>query len=406
MRSEKVRFQNKEGIELSARIDFPVDQKPLAFAIFAHCFTCNKNFHAVKNISKGLTSNGIAVMLFDFTGLGQSDGEFESTTFTTNIQDLFAASDFLTDEYEAPKIMIGHSLGGAAALFAAQQLEHIKAAICMAAPFDPYHVTHLLADEIDKIKKEGKAKVNIGGRPFTISKSFLDDLDDHKPEKAAKELRKALLIMHSPQDNVVSIENAAKIYQAAMHPKSFISLDGADHLLQEEKDSIYAGSMIAHWVRKYLETEIKEDEKSLTSDYKVAVQTSKESLSTEIKAGRHHLTADEPIDLGGEDSGPTPYDLLSAALGACTSMTLQMYAKHKKWNLEEVTVHVDHEKKHSKDALKEGENSAKLDHFSRKVQLKGDLDQGQRERLLEIANRCPVKRTLSSDIQINSELIE
>jgi putative redox protein len=406
MRSERIKFNNKEGIQLSARLDFPVDQKPLAFAIFAHCFTCNKNFHAVKNISKGLTSNGIAVLLFDFTGLGQSEGEFESTTFTTNIQDLFAASDFLSENYEAPKIIIGHSLGGAAALFAAQQLENIKAAVCIAAPFNPYHVTNLLADDLEKIKKEGKAKVNIGGRSFTIGQSFIDDLDDHKPEKAAKDLRKALLIMHSPQDNVVSIENAAKIYQAAMHPKSFISLDGADHLMQEESDSIYAGSMIAHWVRKYLVSEIAEDEERLESDFKVAVQTSNESLSTEIKAGKHHLVADEPKDVGGDDSGPSPYDLLSAALGACTSMTVQMYAKQKEWDLEEATVHINHEKKHNEDALKKGKKSAKLDHFTRKVELKGNLTQEQRERLLEIANRCPVKRTLSSDIQINSELIE
>lgn len=406
MRSEKIKFKNKAGNQLSARLDFPVDQKPLAFAIFAHCFTCNKNFHAVKNISKGLTSNGIAVLLFDFTGLGQSEGDFESTTFTTNIQDLFAASDFLSENYEAPKIIIGHSLGGAAALFAAQQLKNIKAAVCIAAPFDPYHVTNLLADDLETIKKEGKAKVNIGGRPFTISQSFIDDLDDHKPEKAAKDLRKALLVMHSPQDNVVSIENAAKIYQAAMHPKSFISLDGADHLMQNESDSIYAGSMIAHWVKKYLIIEIAEDEERLESDFKVVTQTSNESLSTEIKAGRHHLVADEPKDVGGEDSGPTPYDLLSAALGACSSMTIQMYAKHKKWDLEEVTVHINHEKRHEKDALKEGKKSAKIDHFSRKIELQGNLDQEQRERLLEIANRCPVKRTLSSDIQINSELID
>ncbi|MEX2380697.1 MAG: alpha/beta hydrolase, partial [Vicingaceae bacterium] len=272
MRSEKIKFKNKAGNQLSARLDFPVDRQPLAFAIFAHCFTCNKNFHAVKNISKGLTSNGIAVLLFDFTGLGQSEGDFESTTFTTNIQDLFAASDFLSENYEAPKIIIGHSLGGAAALFAAQQLKNIKAAVCIAAPFDPYHVTNLLADDLERIKKEGKAKVNIGGRPFTISQSFIDDLDDHKPEKAAKDLRKALLVMHSPQDNVVSIENAAKIYQAAMHPKSFISLDGADHLMQDESDSLYAGNMIAHWVRKYLVIEIAEDQKRLESDFKVAVQ--------------------------------------------------------------------------------------------------------------------------------------
>lgn len=278
MKSQQLSFTNKNGYQLSAQIDFPVDQKPSAFAIFAHCFTCSKNLLAIKHISRGLTSKGIAVLLFDFTGLGQSEGDFESTTFTSNIQDVFAAADFLTENYEAPKIIIGHSLGGAAALFAGSQLDCIEAVVTIGAPFDPYHVTKLLSEKIDDIKKTGKATVNIGGRPFTIAKGFIDDLENHEREKVAKELRKALLILHSPQDTIVGIENAAKIYSAAIHPKSFISLDGADHLLSKRADSTYAGNMIAAWVEKYLSTN--EKKPKLKSQSKVVVQTDDESFTT------------------------------------------------------------------------------------------------------------------------------
>ena len=403
MKSQKFSFTNKNGYELSAQIDFPVDQKPLAYAIFAHCFTCSKNLLAIKHISRGLTSKGIAVLLFDFTGLGGSEGEFESTTFTSNIQDIFAAADFLTENYESPKIIIGPSLGGAAALFAGSQLDCIEAVVTIGAPFDPYHVTKLLSEKIDDIKETGKATVNIGGRPFTIAKGFIDDLENHEPEKVAKELRKALLILHSPQDTIVGIENAAKIYSAAIHPKSFISLDGADHLLSKRADSTYAGNMIAAWVEKYLNPDQKKE--VLKSQSKVVVKTEKDSYTTEIKAGNHHFLADEPEDVGGNDLGPTPYDLLSSSLGACTSMTLHMYAKRKGWDLQEVKVHVEHYKDHAQDCETCEKSSAKIDHFTRKIEMIGDLDDTQKQRLMEIADKCPVHKTLHSDVKVITELV-
>lgn len=403
MKSQKLDFPNKDGIQLSARIDFPVDQKPLAYAIFAHCFTCSKNLLAVKNISRGLTANGIAVLLFDFTGLGDSEGEFEQTTFTSNIHDLFSAADFLEKEYEAPKIMIGHSLGGAAALFAAKQLSCIEAVVTIGAPFDPSHVTHLLTEGIAEIKNSGKATVNIGGRPFTIGKQFLDDLQEQDPAEVASKLRKALLILHSPQDTTVGIDNAAKIYQTAVHPKSFISLDGADHLLSKKADSLYAGKMIASWADKYLDFESKKI--NLKSNSQVVALTEQGSFTTELKAGTHRLLADEPEKVGGANLGPTPYDLLTAGLAACTTMTLQMYAARKKWDLKEARVHIDYKKDYYYDAENCETSDTKIDQFHRKLDLTGDLDDQQIKRLLEIADKCPVHRTLHSEVKVTTELM-
>jgi len=405
MKSQKLSFKNEQGIQLSARLDLPIDEKPIVYALFAHCFTCSKNLTAVRNISRSLTSNGIAVLLFDFTGLGESEGDFESTTFTSNIHDLFAASNFMKEEFEAPKILIGHSLGGAAVLFAGSQMENIEAVVTVAAPFDPYHVTHLIAEDIEVIKEKGKAEVNIGGRPFTIAKSFIDDISKHNAEDVAKELRKALLIMHSPQDTTVGVENAAKIYQAAHHPKSFISLDGADHLLTRKEDSIYVGNVIATWVRKYIDSEEVKG-KELTTNSKVVVRTGEGSFLTEIKAGRHHLLADEPKEVGGTDMGPTPYDYLSAALGACTTMTLQMYANRKGWDLKEAKVHLNHNKDYVQDCEDCEKPTAKIDHFEREIELIGDLDEDQRNRLLEIADKCPVHKTLHSKVKVISSLKE
>jgi len=403
MKSQQFTFTNKNGYELSAQIEFPVDQKPLAFAIFAHCFTCSKNLLAIKHISRGLTSKGIAVLLFDFTGLGASEGDFESTTFTSNIQDVFAASDFLTKNYEAPKIIIGHSLGGAAALFAGSQLDCIEAVVTIGAPFDPYHVTKLLAEKVNEIKENGKATVNIGGRPFTIAKGFIDDLKNHEPEEAAKKLRKALLILHSPQDTIVGIENAAKLYAAALHPKSFISLDGADHLLSKRADSIYAGNMIAAWVEKYLNPDSKKA--PLKSKSQVVAKTEQGSFTTEMKAGNHHFLADEPEEVGGADLGPSPYEFISSGLAACTSMTLHMYAARKKWDLHEAIVHVDHNKDYAQDCDNCEQSGAKIDHFTRKIELSGDLDDTQRQRLLEIADKCPVHKTLHAKAVVKTELV-
>lgn len=402
MKSERLKFKNQEGIELSARIDFPVDKQPIAFAVFAHCFTCNKNLNAVKNISRALTAKGFGVLLFDFTGLGASDGEFENTSFTSNINDLVAASDFLTENYEAPEIIIGHSLGGAAALFTAGKLDNIKAVVTIAAPFDPYHVTHLIAGGIEEIKAKGKAEVNIGGRPFTISKQFIDDIESKDPEAVAKELRKPLLIMHSPTDSTVGIGNAAKMYSAAHHPKSFITLDDADHLLSKKEDSLYAGSMIAAWVSKYIEVPEKNELKGPSN---IISKTGNENFTTELKAGKHHLLADEPESVGGLDLGPTPYDLVSAGLAACTSMTLQMYAKRKQWDLQEAKVHIEHNKDHAQDCETCEQSNSKIDHFYRMIELIGDLDDTQRAKLMVIADKCPVHKTLHSEVRVVTELM-
>lgn len=405
MKFEKLSFKNKDGNALSARLEFPVEEKPLAFALFAHCFTCGKDLIASRNISRTLTANGIAVMLFDFTGLGDSEGDFESSDFSGNISDLFCASEYLEENYEAPKLLIGHSLGGAAALFAAEKLQNIEAVVTIAAPFDPYHLTKMISEDLDEIKEKGEAKVSIGGRPFTIKQSFIDDLNSHDAEEVANELKKPLLIFHSPQDKTVNIDNAAKIYTAARHPKSFISLDGANHLLTDKNDSAYVGNVIAGWVRRYLKVE-EHEKNALKSESKVAVQTSDESYTTQIKAGKHRLVADEPEDVGGADQGPTPYDLLSSALGACTSMTLQMYSKRKKWDLKEVTVHLNHDKDYAQDCADCEKSTAKIDQFERKIELKGDLDETQRKRLLEIADKCPVHKTLHSDISVKTSLID
>ncbi len=400
MRTQKVRFQNADGKQLSARLEMPVNQHPHTYAIFAHCFTCNKNLTAVRNISRALTIKGIAVLRFDFTGLGESEGDFADTNFSSNIQDLERAAGFLADHYEAPSILIGHSLGGAAVIRAAMKLKDIKAVATIGAPFDPEHVSHLLESSLAEIEQEGVAKVNIGGRGFTVKKQFLDDLQNNKCIEEIKNLDKGLLILHSPQDRVVPIENAAKIYHAALHPKSFISLDGADHLLSDKKDSHYAGDIIGCWSQKFINIPKKE---ALNAIKEVAVRLGDQGFTTDVMIRKHGLTADEPESIGGNDFGPSPYELLSAGLGACTAMTLQMYARRKKWDLQKVIVHLEHYKDYAQDMANTEADQSKIDHFDRLIELEGDLDQQQRQRLLEIADKCPVHRTLNAPVAINTK---
>ncbi len=408
MRTQKFTFPNNRGHILSGRLDLPVDKQPFAYAVMAHCFTCNKDFTAVRNISRALTSKGVAVALFDFTGLGESEGTFESTTFTGNIHDLMAACAYLGEHYEKPSILMGHSLGGAAALFTATQLEYIQAVVTIGSPFDPFHVTKLLTDKIDEIEASGKATVDIGGREFTIAQEFVEDLKNHDAAKASAALNKALLILHSPQDEIVNIENAKQIYDSASHPKSFISLDGANHLLTERRDSEYVGNVIASWVRRYVREERQEEQsdkkEQVENNYKVKVETGDEDYTTFIQAGRHHLLADEPAEAGGDDLGPTPYDLLSAALGACTTMTLQMYAGRKGWPLRSAKVFLTHQKNYATDCEHCEDKSARIDEFKRIIELEGITDEKQRSRLMEIADKCPVHKTLLSDINVKTEL--
>lgn len=403
MASTKVNFTNRNGYQLSARLELPVNQHPHSYAVFAHCFTCNKNLTAVRNISRALNQSGIAVLRFDFTGLGESEGDFADTNFTSNVDDLEAAADYLTEHYQAPTLLVGHSLGGAAVIHVADRLPSVKAIATIGAPHDPAHVSHLFGAQEATISSEGQAEVNIGGRPFKVKKQFLEDIAEHSQEQKIKNLKRALLILHSPQDRTVAIENAAKIYHEAHHPKSFVTLDGADHLMTNKHDSQYAGQLIASWAQRYIDLPEKED---LRSDRDVLVRLGNEGFTSEVMVRHHSLTADEPSDIGGNDFGPTPYELLSASLGACTAMTLQMYARRKKWDLKEVRVHLNHRKDYATDMADVEQPSSKIDHFDRLLEIDGNLDDTQRARLLEIADKCPVHRTLHNEVVVETKLKE
>lgn len=402
MASQKVTFQNSEGETLAARLELPVNQHPHTFAIFAHCFTCTKNLTAIRNISRALHQEGIAVLRFDFTGLGESEGDFSDTNFSSNVSDLLAAADFLTENHQAPEMLIGHSFGGAAVISAATQLPSVTTVATIGAPAEPVHVSHLFATRMDEIEATGAAEVNIGGRPFKVRKQFLEDISEQKLLAKLPNLGKALLIMHSPQDMTVEVSNAAKIYQAARHPKSFISLDGADHLMSKKEDSVYVGEMIACWAKRYISIPKKEQLQVLKD---VAVRLGFEGYTTDVMVRHHALTADEPVSVGGNDFGPSPYEFLNTSLGTCTAMTLQMYARRKKWDLQEVVVHLEHTKDYAEDMANSDNPKSRIDFFRRTISLKGDLDEKQKERLMEIADRCPVHRTLHNEVRIETEMI-
>lgn len=401
MNNNKISFKNSEGLELSGYLELPLNKQPHSFVLFAHCFTCNKNYFAVKNISRALSKKGYGVLRFDFAGLGESDGEFSDTTFSGNVQDLLAAAKYLEEEYTAPTLLIGHSLGGAAVIFAAAQLPEVKAVVTIGAPSSPVHVKHLLKSNLEEIQEKGVAEVNLGGRNFTIKKDFLEDINTHDLSEFARGLNKAFLFMHSPQDKIVEVSNAEDLYRSVRHPKSFVSLDGADHLLTNKEDSIYAGNLIASWASRYLK--IPEDEELFTK-YEVLANLGKEGFTTQMRAGRHYFIADEPESFGGEDLGPSPYDYLSAGLAACTSMTIQMYARRKKWPLENVETHVNHHKTHAEDCENCESSSAKIDHFERVIVFKGNLDEKQQQKLLSIADKCPVHKSLTAKAHIDTRL--
>ena len=407
-RSERVTFDNGRGQNLSARLELPLDGHIRAWAIFAHCFTCSKDLRAVRSISAGLNRHGIAVMNFDFTGLGRSEGSFAETTFATDMQDLLAAASYLEEEHHAPALLVGHSLGGAAAIQVASKLPSVKAIATIGAPFDPVHVAEMFTEYETQIEEDGSAQVTLAGRPFTITKEFVESLRECDPKKTIAELDRALLVLHAPLDDTVGISNASKIFTAAKHPKSFISLDGADHLMSNEGDGRYAGEVIAMWADRYLPDaeELLEHVPEL-EDAQVAVRTGREKYHTDIRAGHHGLVADEPTKLGGTDHGASPYDLLLASLGACTSMTLRMYADRKDLPVESIEVRLSHAKVHKVDADgAEDKKSPKIDQITREIELQGDLTDAQRQRMLEIADMCPVHRTLHSDISIQSSLAE
>lgn len=404
MESRKLSFTNSLGVDLSAYLDVPLIGQPRAYAIFSHCFTCSKNLVAVKHISSALVREGIAVFRFDFTGLGESAGDFSETNFSTNVMDIIDAANYLAGEYVTPALLIGHSLGGPAAIAASTQLPSTKAVVTIGSPCEPAHVTHLFDDIRDLIHQHGEAEANIGGRQFTIKKQFLQDLENTSIERLMGTLGKALLVCHSPTDLIVEIDQAAKIYAAAKHPKSFVSLDNADHLLSRTEDSLYVGTVIAAWASRYIDLGPEPASELKTRQQYVVVRTDADGFFTEINANGHPLLADEPIELGGTNRGPTPYELLASSLGACTAMTLQMYAKHKKLPMKDVTVHLQHNKVHCEDGTNCENKDEKIDEIVREIEIRGDLTDEQRQRMLEIANRCPVHKTLGGAVRVVSRL--
>jgi len=400
-----VRFPGSLGATLAASLDTP-RVPPAAFALFAHCFTCSKDTLAASRISAALTARGIAVLRFDFTGLGGSEGDFANTNFSSNVADLIAAASWLRANHEAPRLLIGHSLGGAAVLAAAREIPEAAAVATIGAPFEPAHVRRLLAPALPGIEAAGEATVELAGRAFRIKKQFLEDIGSRGNREAIAHLRKALLIFHSPRDATVDIDNAAQIYAAAKHPKSFISLDDADHLLTRKEDAAYVAAVLAAWASRYIDAPVMDAQPvPAGAPGVVTVAETREGKFTQaITVGKHQLRADEPESAGGTDSGPSPYDFLLTALGACTAMTVRMYADLKQLPLERVTVRLRHEKVHAQDCAECETREGKIDRIEREITLKGALDEAQRGRLLEIANKCPVHRTLHSEVWITTRL--
>jgi len=402
MRSERFNFPNATGEQLAATLDLPLG-KPTAYALFAHCFTCGKDNLAAKRIAERLTFHGIAVLRFDFTGLGASEGEFANTHFSSNVDDLVAAADHLRKTYDAPAILIGHSLGGAAVLAASHRIPEARAVVTIAAPYDPGHVTGLFKEQVETIRAQGEVEVELAGRPFHIRREFLDDVAERKLDACLATLRKALLVFHSPTDDLVGIYNASHIFGAAKHPKSFVSLAGADHLLSQKSDAVYVANVIAAWADRYLDRPEVMTEAEVEEGLVLVRETHGGKFQQEILTGPHRLLADEPVKLGGLDSGPGPYDYLLAGLGACTSMTIRLYADFKKIPLNNVSVRLNHEKKiHTKDCEDCENKVTKVDHIDRAITLEGPLDAEQRKKLMEIADKCPVHQTLESKIDITT----
>lgn len=392
--TQKTSFVGQDGQRLAARLDLP--SGPVrGYALFAHCFTCSKDLVAARRISQGLAQEGFGVLRFDFTGLGSSEGEFENTHFHSNVQDLIAAADHLRQAFAAPVLLVGHSLGGAAVLAAAPEIPEVRAVATVGAPADVGHVLKQFGSSLDAIRSAGRAEVQLAGRPFTISRRFVEEAEGARLEGTIRELKRALLVLHSPIDDVVGIDNASQIFQAARHPKSFVSLDGADHLVSKPADAAYVADVISAWARRFV------PEWSVDESAPQAIVVEENGLgkfANAVQSGRHRLLADEPMSVGGLDTGPSPYDYLSIALGACTSMTLRMYAGFKKMSLGRVRVTVTHGKvaaDHCADC--EGIDAGrggKIDRFERQIQVDGPVDEALRNKLLEIADKCPVHRTL------------
>lgn len=402
MPSERVSFIGHSGEKLAARLDLP-EGPHLATALFAHCFTCSKDIPAARRIAGRLAAMGVAVLRFDFTGLGHSESEFANTHFTSNVQDLNAAADYLTERGMAPSLLIGHSLGGAAVLRAAGDLASVKAVVTLGAPFDPAHVTHNFGGALDEITEKGEAQVSLGGRPFKIRESFVQDVEAQNLKPLIANMKKALLVMHAPLDDIVGIENASEIFLAAKHPKSFVTLDNADHLISRGEDAEYAAEVISAWAARYLDLAPPAPPIGAPEGVVRVSEADADGFLQDVNSGPfHHTLADEPLAYGGTNKGMTPYGFLASGLGACTSMTIRMYARRKGWKLDHVWVDVSHNKVHAQDASTG--SGDKIDSFKRVIHLEGTLTSDERARLLEIADKCPVHRTLEKSSQVVTEL--
>lgn len=406
MPSTRFDFPGSQGATLASRLDTP-DTPPRAWAVFAHCFTCSKDTKAAAYIARALAKAGFGVLRFDFTGLGGSGGDFANTHFSSNVDDLVAAADWLRAQHGAPALLLGHSFGGAAVLAAAHRVPDCRAVATLGTPFDPGNVIRQFGDDVLTITEQGQATVTLAGRPFTIRRTFLDDLAGQTQATRIHELRRPLMVLHSPQDGTVDIANAKRIFETALHPKSFVSLDGADHLLTHEEDARFAAGVIAAWASRYLPRQEAAEPPTAAAQadgYVRVVEHADKPLAVSISDGRHAWLADEPVAVGGSDSGPDPYELLSSALGACTAMTLRMYARQKQWPLVAVRVALRHEKIHAADCSNCETQVGKIDRIERVIELEGDLDGAQRQRLLEIADKCPVHRTLHAEVDVQTRL--
>lgn len=402
MPTERITFAGHSGDTLSARLDLP-DGPHLATALFAHCFTCSKDIPAARRISARLSAMGIAVLRFDFTGLGHSKGEFENTSFTSNVQDLVAAAHYLNSRNMAPQLLIGHSLGGAAVLRARAGIPSVRGVVTLGAPFDPSHVSHHFEAALGEIAEKGVAEVSLGGRPFRIGRQFVEDIENSALTDAIKQLNAALLVMHAPLDATVSIDNAAEIFQAAKHPKSFVTLDDADHLITSQSDAEYAAEVIAAWSARYVQMTLPAPPVGVPEGIVQVSEADPNGFLQDIQHGPfHHALADEPVAYGGTNRGMSPYGFVAAGLGACTSMTLRLYIRRKGWDVKHICVDVTHDKVHAQDALPSG--PAKIDQFTRRIHIEGVLDDEQRAKLLEIADKCPVHRTLENGARVETRL--
>jgi putative redox protein len=398
---QRIHFNNRHDHKIAGILHLPDTGEIRAYALFAHCFTCTKNINSATNIAGALAKQGIATLNFDFTGLGASKGDFADSTFSTDIEDLIDAAQFLQHNYRAPQLLVGHSLGGTAVLAASKSIPSANAIVSIASPANPSHILHLLENHLDELKEKGEATLDLAGRPFTFNQGFVDDANAHSID--FRSLGKALMVLHSPQDTTVSIDEASKIFGQAMHPKSFVSLDRMDHLLVKSEDARYVGNILAAWAERYLDVE--ELEVLDVGDDGVYVNgKTAESFLCHVGASGHDLLADEPISIGGTNLGPTPYDYLAGGLGACTAMTLNMYARLKKLDVTDVGVLVEHDRIHAEDCVDCEKQNGKIDVFTRTISISGNIDEQVRQRMLQIADRCPVHKTLENEIKIETKL--